>query len=110
MELWNFAVRRRRRSLRPPRVERTPRIPGQTCSTDPGGTDSGTPANAATVEALAAALVNLSPADRARLAAMLWGNSQDTAKRKRERDDTRRPCPASPGRGRAVGSWTPRMQ
>jgi hypothetical protein len=41
---------------------------------DPGGTDSGTPADAGTVEALAAALQTLSPADRARLAALLLAN------------------------------------
>jgi hypothetical protein len=39
-----------------------------------GGTDSGTPADASTVEALAAALSGLSAADRARLAAMLLAN------------------------------------
>ena len=38
-----------------------------------GGTDSGTPADAGKVEALAAALLSLSPADRERLAAMLAG-------------------------------------
>jgi hypothetical protein len=36
-----------------------------------GGTDSGTPADAGTVEALAAAVKALSPADRASLAALL---------------------------------------
>jgi hypothetical protein len=38
-----------------------------------GGTDSGTPADAGKMEALAAALLSLSPADRERLAAMLTG-------------------------------------
>jgi hypothetical protein len=42
----------------------------------PGGTDSGTPADAGKVEALAAALLSLTPEDRARLAAMLAGQGQ----------------------------------
>ena len=37
----------------------------------PSGTDSGTPADAGTLDALAAALLGLSAEDRARLAAML---------------------------------------
>lgn len=39
----------------------------------PGGTDSGTPADAGDLETIAAALRGLSPADRARLAALLIG-------------------------------------
>lgn len=38
---------------------------------DPSGTDSGTPSDAVDLDALAAALQSLSPADRARLATLL---------------------------------------
>jgi hypothetical protein len=41
-----------------------------------GGTDSGTPADAGRLEALAAALLSLSPEDRARLAALLSGQAE----------------------------------
>ncbi len=59
-------------------------IPPQNPAEKPGvtpqrGTDSGTRSDAGTVEALAAALLGLSPEDRARLATVLLGQQADGA-------------------------------
>jgi hypothetical protein len=56
-----------------------PKNPEKQALPDSGGTDSGTPADAGTVEALTAALLRLSAADRARLAAMLLAQQPERA-------------------------------
>lgn len=63
----------RRNSLPLVGIEPTHKTAGKQEPTPKSGTDSGTPADAGALESLAAALMNLSPEDRARLAALIAG-------------------------------------